>query len=44
MHDKIKEDAAKASSNEVIAHSIAERVLAHMSNGKTQDQVMKDLG
>jgi len=37
------QDASKLGSNELIAHTMAERVLAQVSSGKAQSQVAEDL-
>ena len=44
LDEDTKTQAAKLGSNELIAHTIAQRVLAQISNNTTQAQVMKDLG
>jgi hypothetical protein len=43
MDDEMKEKAKAAGSNQVIAHAIADRVLAQMDTGKPQQAVMADL-
>jgi len=43
MDDKMREDARKSVSNQLIAHTIAERVLAQLASGKDQKEIEEDL-
>jgi len=42
MNDAMKEQASKLGTNELIAHTMAQRILAQVSNGKSKKNVMKD--
>lgn len=43
MTDEMKHVASKLGSNELIAHSIAERMLAQVQAGKSKQQVAEDM-
>ncbi len=43
MDDEMKEKTKAIGSNQVIAHAIADRVLAQIQNGKPEQAVMTDL-
>ena len=42
MNDELKEQASQLGSNELIAHTMAQRILAQVSSGKNKESVMKD--
>lgn len=44
MSDDMKQEASKLGSNRLIAHSLASRVLAQLSKGKSQEDIKKDMG
>jgi len=43
MNDEMKQEAAQLGSNKLIAHTLANRVLAQISSGKPKDAIKKDL-
>ena len=43
MDEQMKKDVAKLGSNQLIAHTMAARVLAQIDQGKKQSDIQKDL-
>jgi len=43
MNDEMKHHTAKLGSSRLIAHSLANRVLAQISTGKSKESIKKDL-